>query len=175
MVGTLPATPAPARFASPAFALPPGASIRLHTRSLTGKAAHCHYCGRMTFPGSARQQANEPRAIRTADHVYPSAHGGGNDKLVVACAGCNGLKGDTPYEVFCAWLRLPGADSWHNRAELSYRRFVFDCARAGLEAARQLARWTREEAETATERERHRAAVAAAYEQFRGSRMRAAA
>jgi hypothetical protein len=162
------------QFVSPTFVMKAGVTHANHTRHFTGDQARCHYCGRATFDHRTPEAHSVPKATRTVDHKWPRAHGGTNATCVVACTCCNGLKGDTPYELFCAWFRLPGADSWNNRAEISYRRFVFDCARAGLEAARQLARWTKEEAEIGVERERHREAVAAAYEQFRGSRMRAA-
>ena len=163
------------QFASPYFALPAGKFKSNFVKNLSGDDARCHYCGRMTFDHRTFQARQNPKATRTVDHVKPIAAGGTNDLCVVACTVCNGLKAHLPYDVFRAWMSLPDSDSWNANANFKWAHFVHDCALAGFRAGRQLAQWTKDDAEREREIARHRDAVSEAYERFRASRMRRAA
>lgn len=73
-------------------------NLRSAKRALFGRAEHrpCVHCG---LPLAFNEA--------TVDHVIPRADGGEHrlENYAVACAECNGTRGDTPYEIFREAMR----------------------------------------------------------------------
>jgi len=97
----------------------------------------CHYCGRRTVPRSECGAQNHDLA-RTIDHKIPKAiltqqvrKVGGQDNEVIACARCNAMKGNTPYEVFVDWIETHGPRKALSD-QLAYRRHVYNLTLRGL-------------------------------------------
>lgn len=94
----------------------------------------CHYCGgAMHAPGSPRALADR-KSMRTRDHKIPTCVGGSGEprNVVMACARCNEMKGDTPYEVFVFFMRQCGSDTTKHPRQ--YRAFCHDLSLAGFRA-----------------------------------------
>lgn len=68
----------------------------------------CHYCARPTFGRPDYQAPDFHRdRRRTIDHKVPRAHGGthAQHNILVSCGRCNEAKGDTPYDLFIAFVK----------------------------------------------------------------------
>lgn len=100
----------------------------------------CHYCGVETFPPGSKEASRDKSRMCTADHKMPRGLGGKNDKYnkVRCCAGCNVMKANTPYDVFCFYIQHRTNEQSLGGAQ-AYHQFCFDLMRAGLRSAQALA------------------------------------
>lgn len=96
----------------------------------------CHYCGCRVFPAGTSNAKNKPEVTHTKDHIVPKSMGGGWDRenLVTACSQCNNIRGDTPYEVYCAFSKMFRSINGDKRRK-AYRKFVHDMAIFGVTTA----------------------------------------
>lgn len=61
---------------------------------------NCHYCNVKLVFGKKQRSFN----FATVDHVQPKSKGGENSlsNFVLACMGCNSLRGNMSYDKFCS-------------------------------------------------------------------------
>ena len=67
-----------------------------------GAAGECHYCGCAVYAPSHPLSQSDKRRMATDDHIVPQSRGG--KETVLSCFLCNNIKGDTPYEVYTAFM-----------------------------------------------------------------------
>lgn len=109
--------------------------------SRSGEANHmsvnavCHYCGKLVYPAGSMQAKANPFCLKTRDHWYPQLHGKRADNTVIACAGCNGLKGHHPPEVLLYYLRQKRRAQSQEGMRREFSILCFDLARFGLKAS----------------------------------------
>lgn len=97
----------------------------------------CHYCTREVYPTGHLNVIADPGRLITCDHRVPKTllkRQQIQDPLnhLIACARCNGMKADTPYEVFMYYIEMTGKIGLSNAS--MYRKFVFNLTLRGLGA-----------------------------------------
>lgn len=103
-------------------------------------ASSCAYCGRRTFPGNSLEAKANPKCISTRDHIVPQIMGSKAllpANVVVACKGCNEIKGHAPAEPFRYFVAQYHGTSKFTHAH--FHRFIHDLTLAGFVAARAVA------------------------------------
>lgn len=110
-------------------------------RRLSTHCGICHYCGFRVYPvGSAEALAN-PYVQRTRDHVKPAVQGYGlAGNMVVACRGCNEIKGPHPARVFEYFMRHTSARTFHQKKH-AFNEFCYELAEFGLIASIARINW----------------------------------
>lgn len=74
---------------------------RIHVRLAEAQNWKCCYCGEVTWHPLMREQGPKLDHLRmTVEHVVTRSNGGSNeqDNAVMACSGCNNLRGSNPIE-----------------------------------------------------------------------------
>lgn len=80
----------------------------------------CHYCRCRVYGGGAAEVKADPSIQATRDHVVPKIEGG--NETVTACALCNQVKGDDPYEAFVAFIETSPPRRYMRAAYRVFRR-----------------------------------------------------
>ncbi len=97
----------------------------------------CQYCRRRVFPAGSPEVLADRNCLTTRDHVVPQIWGDpgvrARANIVIACQGCNGVKGSWPAEVF-EWFRAPGVGT-PLFTRPSFNKFAYGLTLAGFRAA----------------------------------------
>lgn len=113
----------------------------MNAHSPRGHIDACHYCPALIYPKGSKEARANPEQTATKDHIRPQSlarSGSPKGPIVLACSLCNGLKGDTPYEVFVFWRKNTKAKTREGLFQ-DYARFKFELLCAGFRAAHRLA------------------------------------
>jgi hypothetical protein len=89
----------------------------------------CAYCGRKVYERDSCEALNDPRSVRTRDHLIPKCDGG--IEAITACHDCNNIRGSDPVEVFVAFMDTKPQILGRER---SYRFFKRDLMLEALHA-----------------------------------------
>jgi hypothetical protein len=100
----------------------------------------CFYCGRAVYPVNSHQVKANRCCQKTRDHYFPQLHGSRPNNVVVACWGCNNLKGEYPPDVFEYYIRHKKEKS-PERMKKEFSILCFELARFGLIAAIARINW----------------------------------
>lgn len=104
----------------------------------------CHYCGTTIYSRACAEVIGDLNLVRTVEHKIPKSVLASMralnsvDNRLDACVRCNGLKADTPYEVFCYYIETEGKSGLSNA--LKYRKFVYDLSLRGMYVLRAVSK-----------------------------------
>lgn len=61
---------------------------------------YCHYCDCKVFPQSSAEYRKDKWCLATKDHITPQSFGGRYTRTLLACSGCNNIRGNVHVEIF---------------------------------------------------------------------------
>jgi len=122
----------------------------MEARRLSTACGKCHYCGFSVYPIGSAEALENPYVQRTRDHVKPAVQGYGlAGNMVIACRGCNEIKGPHPARVFEYFMRHTKARTFHQK-KAAFNEFCYELAEFGLIASIARINWMKgKDAETA--------------------------
>lgn len=110
-------------------------------RRMNTHCGTCHYCGFRVYPAGSAEALANPYVQRTRDHVKPAVRGYGlAGNMVVACRGCNEIKGPHPARVFEYFMRHTSARTFHQKKH-AFNEFCYELAEFGLIASIARINW----------------------------------
>ena len=113
-------------------------------RQLSHAVGKCAYCKCLVYPAGSSEALANPWCQRSKDHVRPASHGHGRGpNLVIACRGCNDIKGEYPARLFEYFLRHT-KDTTVPKKRLSFRLFCYELAEFGFIAAVARINWIKD-------------------------------
>ena len=118
----------------------------MEARRLSTACGKCHYCGFSVYPIGSAEALENPYVQRTRDHVKPAVQGYGlAGNMVIACRGCNEIKGPHPARVFEYFMRHTTARTFHQKKN-PFNEFCYELAEFGLIASIARINWIKTQA-----------------------------